>query len=101
VTRPWDGSARPPVPRTPGDDAERTGPLAAIGDQFPGWHAYRSRPEPGRLARFWATRTGRKRRRPEYLHPDDSARWAMTVDGDNPAQLRQAIEEQQEIDDTS
>jgi hypothetical protein len=69
-------------------------------EEFPGWHLFRSRPEPGRLARFWATRTGKLRRKPQDLPPDESARWAMTVDGDSEGELWLAIKEQEALDDT-
>lgn len=65
-----------------------TGPLAAIKRQFPRWRAYRS--DEGR---FWATRTGT----PPVRLPFG---WAMTVDGDTPRDLREAIAEQEELPDT-
>lgn len=66
-----------------------TGPLAAIRADFPGWHAWRSS-----AGRYWATRTQR-RRKPADLPIDESVTWAMTVDGDTPGQLRQAIAKQE------
>ena len=74
--------------------------LDALRDQFPGWHAFLSRPEPDRLPRYWATRTGALRAKPRDLPLDASVKWSMTVDGDTPAELRLAIEEQQAIDDS-
>ena len=62
------------------------GPLAAIGRQFPGWHAWTSS-----AGRFWATRTGPNRRRPDCAPPE----WALTVDADTPAKLEQALLEQE------
>lgn len=60
------------------------GSLAGISEQFPGWHAWQSD-----AGRFWAARTGTLPR-----HPPGG--FAMTVDGDTPDQLRQAIAEQEE-----
>ena len=61
------------------------GPLAAIGRQFPGWHAWTSS-----AGRLWATRmTGRTR--PAHAPPE----WALTVDGDDEAALRKALLEQE------
>ncbi len=65
------------------------GPLAAIGRDFPAWHAWRSS-----SGRYWATRL-QHRRKPDDLPENESARWAMTVDGDNAAQLRDAITTQE------
>lgn len=62
--------------------------VAAIEDDFPGWHAW-----PSSAGRCWATRTG-SRRRP----PGAGADWAMTVDGDTPDQLREAIAAQDRDD---
>jgi hypothetical protein len=61
--------------------ADGFGPLAAIGRDFPGWHAWRSS-----AGRFWATRMAHRRR------PDDApVHWALTVDGDTPDDLRRAL----------
>lgn len=60
------------------------GPLAAIRLQFPNWRLWRSD-----VGRCWATRVGRPPESPPYG-------FAMTVDGDTPAQLREAIEAQEE-----
>jgi hypothetical protein len=60
-----------------------TGPLAAIRRQFPGWNPWRSD-----AGRFWATRKGRYPARPP-------GGYAMTLDGDTPDQLREAIAEQE------
>ena len=69
---------------------EDTGQLAAIRRRFPRWRAWRS--DAGRL---WATRTDRPGR------PSGApAEWAMTVDGDTPGQLREAIAEQEQLRDT-
>ena len=56
------------------------GPLAAIRRQFPDWRPWRSD-----AGRCWATRVGRL-----------PAGCAKTVDGDTPAQLREAIAAQEE-----
>jgi hypothetical protein len=61
------------------------GPLAAIRRDFPGWHAFRSN-----AGRWWATRV--THRKPP---PHAGAAWAMTVDGDTAAQLREAIKAQE------
>jgi hypothetical protein len=66
--------------------ASEHGPLAAIRRQFPGWAPWRSS-----AGRFWATRTGPNRRRPDHAPPE----WALTVDGDDAAQLRQALQAQE------
>lgn len=63
---------------------EGYGPLAAIRLQFPGWRPWRSD-----AGRCWATRIGKPPENPPYG-------WAATVDGDTPAQLRKAIEAQEE-----
>ena len=65
-----------------------TGPLTAIRRQFPGWQPWRSD-----AGRFWAARMGTLPRRPP-------ARFAMTVDGDTPDQLREAIAEQERLVDS-
>jgi len=66
------------------------GPLAAIRRQFPNWRPWRS--DAGRL---WATRTDRRGR------PSGApAEWAMTVDGDTPSDLREAIAEQENLKDS-
>lgn len=65
------------------------GPLAAICRDFPGWHAWKSS-----AGRYWATRLERRRKPPD-LPEKASVRWAMTVDGDDAAQLREAIAEQE------
>jgi hypothetical protein len=61
------------------------GPLAAIRRQFPGWRPWRSD-----AGRYWATRTGRP--------PAGTVLggYAMTVDGDTAAELREAIEAQED-----
>ena len=69
--------------------AASTGPLAAIRKDFPAWHAWRSS-----AGRYWATRL-RHRRKPDGLPIDASVAWAMTVDGDDPAELREAITAQE------
>ena len=67
-----------------------TGPLAAIQRRFPRWHAWRSS-----AGRFWAVRTDRRGR------PSGApAEWAMTVDGDTPGDLREAIAQQEDLKDT-
>jgi hypothetical protein len=65
------------------------GPLAALRRDFPGWHPWRSS-----AGRYWATRM-RHREKPSELPLDESVTWAMTVDGDDAAQLRKAIEAQE------
>jgi hypothetical protein len=71
-----------------------SGPLAALRRDFPGWHAWRSN-----AGRYWASRVAH-RRKPDELPFDESVTWAMTVDGDDSAQLRRAIEEQEALEDT-
>lgn len=66
-----------------------TGQLAAIRRDFPAWHAWRSS-----AGRFWASRTAH-RRKPPGLPLDESVTWAMTVDGDTAAQLRDALNAQE------
>lgn len=73
-----------------GGRAQDTGELTAIRARFPGWHAWKSS-----AGRFWATRTGR-REKPDDLPFDAAAAWAMTVDGDTAAKLREALAEQEE-----
>jgi len=60
------------------------GPLAAIRRQFPGWQVWRSDGDC-----LWATRIGAKlpARRPYW--------WAMTVAGDSPRELRDALADQE------
>jgi hypothetical protein len=65
------------------------GPLAALRRDFPGWHPWRSS-----AGRYWASRKA-NREKPADLPVDESVAWAMTVDGDDPAQLRKAIEAQE------
>ena len=65
-----------------------TSPLAVIRRRFPGWRLWRSD-----VGRFWATRVGRPPKRLPYG-------WAMTVDGDTPRDLLDAIAEQEEHVDT-
>jgi hypothetical protein len=65
------------------------GPLAAIRADFPGWHPWRSS-----TGRYWASRVS-AREKPADLPFDASVTWAMTVDGDNAAQLRAAIAAQE------
>ena len=70
---------------------QSTGPLAAIRAQFPNWRWWRS--DAGRL---WATRTDRRGR------PSGApAEWAMTVDGDTPSDLRDAIVRQEQLPEDS
>ena len=53
--------------------------LAAIRDQYPGWRPFRSD-----AGRWWASRVGRR--------PHNPPAWfAMTVDGDDLEQLREAL----------
>jgi hypothetical protein len=59
------------------------GPLAAIRRQYPDWRPWRSD-----AGRFWATRAGTLPRR---IPPG----YAMTLDGDTPAQLAEAIRAQE------
>jgi hypothetical protein len=70
----------------PPAEASGFGPLAAIRREFPGWHPWRSS-----AGRFWATRIMHRRRPADADHT-----WAMTVDGDTAAKLREAIAEQEE-----
>jgi hypothetical protein len=59
------------------------GSLAAIRRQFPDWRPWRSD-----AGRFWATRT---RTLPRRIPPG----YAMTLDGDTPGQLAEAIRAQE------
>ena len=67
------------------------GPLAALRRDFPGWSIF---PSSGVRTRYWASRRA-NREKPPDLPPDAAATWAMTVDGDSAAQLREAIAEQE------
>ena len=69
-----------------------TGPLAAVKHDFPGWNIFSSR---GARKRYWASRRGANRDKPDELPFDESVTWAMTVDGDTPADLRDAIAAQE------
>mgnify|MGYP001611263254 CR=1 FL=1 len=71
------------------DTCDGFGPLAALRREFPGWHPWRSS-----AGRYWASRVAR-REKPDELPFDESVTWAMTVDGDTPAQLRDAIAAQE------
>ena len=68
-----------------------SGPLAALRRDFPGWNIF---PSSGVHERYWASRKT-NREKPDGLPVEDSVAWAMTVDGDNAAQLRDAIAEQE------
>ena len=68
------------------------GPLAALRDDFPGWNIFSSK---GVRKRYWASRRGANREKPDELPFDQAVAWAMTVDGDDAAQLRKAIEAQE------
>jgi hypothetical protein len=65
------------------------GPLAALRREFPGWHPWRSS-----TGRYWASRIAAREKPPELTF-DASVTWAMTVDGDDPEQLRDAIAAQE------
>lgn len=69
----------------PSDDVR----LEAIRAEYPGWHAWLSS-----AGRYWASRVTH-RRKPSDLPLDESVTWAMTVDGDNEAELRKALEAQE------
>ena len=64
-----------------GGRASGSGSLAALRMRFPNWRAWHSD-----AGRCWATRVGGR--------PAGRSRgsWAMTLDGDTPDQLAQAIE---------
>ena len=72
-------------------EASGFGPLAALRREFPGWHSWRSS-----AGRYWATRTSRRKKPPaDEMTFDASVTWAMTVDGDTPEKLRDAIAAQE------
>jgi hypothetical protein len=70
-------------------EANGFGPLAALRRDYPGWHPWRSS-----AGRYWASRVT-AREKPDELPIDEAVTWAMTVDGDDAAQLRKAIEAQE------
>ena len=72
----------------PGEPAGLS-PLAALRLEFPGWHPWRSS-----TGRYWASRV-LDREKPSELPFEDSVTWAMTVDGDDETQLRDAIAAQE------
>lgn len=65
--------------------------LAAVGQEFPGWHLWTSRPR----GLLWATRLG-------SIHYDDKPRppgWSLTAGpAENPAALRALLTEQRALD---
>jgi hypothetical protein len=87
----WGVIPAPLVPRPAPEDGVMTernrDRLAAVMRGFPGWRVGRS--DAGRL---WATRTGRNRSRPRGA----AAEWAMTVDADDAAGLRETLTRQQQ-----
>ncbi len=60
--------------------------LAAVSQEFPGWHAWRSS-----AGRYWATRRGNLS--PAEQSPD----WYMTIDADDEAGLRDALRQQEQL----
>lgn len=60
---------------------------ARLAREFPTWHIWNSR-----AGRWWATRRGNER-----LSPDHDPAWSMTVDADNPDDLRVSLHTQQQI----
>jgi hypothetical protein len=63
-----------------------TADLAAISQEFPGWHAWRSS-----AGRYWATRRG------NLSLADHCHDWYMTVDADDEAGLRDALRRQERL----
>jgi hypothetical protein len=73
----------------PAAGVEGAGPTARLAAEFPGWRVFRSR---GSRRRWWATRGGN-----QNFAEGRGDGWAMTVDADDEAGLRQALAAQESL----